>query len=95
MCCTILEVVRLHLIAMIVDLSPKVNQVNRHEDDSYVASIRPSELDIEVADGWNLEPAGIARDPQKILVTEPPSTPEDPCFGTTRRCVVDKANGRL
>ena len=32
--CATLEVARLHLIAIIVDLSPKVDQVNQNEDDS-------------------------------------------------------------
>ena len=57
MCCATLEVVWLKLIAMIVDISPEVDQVNRHGDDSDVASSSPEDLCIETIGDWNWEPA--------------------------------------
>ena len=52
-----MEVILPHLFAMIVTISLKVDQVNWHEDDSDDASVCASDLDIETADVWNLEPA--------------------------------------
>ena len=51
--CATLEVVLLQLIAMIVDISPKVDQVNRCEDDSNDASVCPADLCMETIDEWN------------------------------------------
>ena len=97
--CATLEVVRLQLTAMIVDISPKVYQVSWHEDDSNVASLSvcPADLCIQTIGEWSRERAetdgeGSAADPRNRA-----STQKDPCFGTTRGfgCAGDRANRRL
>ena len=45
----------LQIVAMLVDISPKVDQVTSEEDDRDDASVCPSDLDIKTADAFNLE----------------------------------------
>ena len=91
-----LEVVWLHFIAMIVDISLKVDQVDRHEVESDDASVCPSYLDIKTADRWNLEPAetdreGSAADPRNRASIHTGGL----FFSTMRGCVGDRENRSL